>query len=55
MQDEQVQLFSPDNLIDPYPVYKQLRDAAPVYYLPELNLHVVTRYDSAERGHQKGG
>ena len=45
MQDEQVQLFSPDNLIDPYPVYKQLRDAAPVYYLPELNLHVVTRYD----------
>ena len=45
MQDEQVQLFSPDNLIDPYPVYKQLRDADPVYYLPELNLHVVTRYD----------
>ncbi len=40
-----VQLFSPENLIDPYPAYKQLRDEEPVYFIPEMNLHVVTRYD----------
>ena len=45
MSEQAVQLFSPENLIDPYPAYKQLRDEAPVYFMPELNLHVVTRYD----------
>ncbi len=45
MSDVAVQLFSPENLIDPYPAYKQLRDEAPVYFMPEMNLHVVTRYD----------
>ena len=40
-----IQLFSPENLIDPYPAYKQLRDEAPVYFLKEMNIHVVTRYD----------
>ena len=38
-------LFSPENMIDPYPLYKQLRDEEPVHYLEEMNLHVVTRYD----------
>ena len=45
MSDSAVQLFSPENLIDPYPAYKQLRDEAPVYCMKEMNLHVVTRYD----------
>ncbi len=45
MSELAVQLFSPENLIDPYPAYKQLRDEAPVYFMPEMNLHVVTRYD----------
>ena len=40
-----VNLFSPENMIDPYPLYKQLRDEEPVHYLEEMNLHVVTRYD----------
>ncbi len=45
MSELNVQLFSPENLIDPYPAYKQLRDEAPIYFMPEMNLHVVTRYD----------
>ena len=45
MSESQIQLFSPENLIDPYPAYKQLRDEAPVHFMPEMNLHVVTRYD----------
>lgn len=45
MSELSVQLFSPENLIDPYPAYKQLRDGAPIYFMQEMNLHVVTRYD----------
>lgn len=45
MSELNVQLFSPENLIDPYPAYKQLRDEAPIYFMEEMNLHVVTRYD----------
>lgn len=45
MSELAIELFSPENLIDPYPAYKQLRDEAPVYFMPEMNLHVVTRYD----------
>lgn len=40
-----IQIFSPENLIDPYPAYKQLRDEAPVFFVPGMNIHVVTRYD----------
>ncbi|MBO6565874.1 MAG: cytochrome P450 [Pseudomonadales bacterium] len=45
MSELNVQLFSPENLIDPYPAYKQLRDESPIYFMAEMNLHVVTRYD----------
>jgi len=45
MSELSTQLFSPENLIDPYPAYKKLRDEAPVHFMPEMNLHVVTRYD----------
>ena len=38
-------VFDPANLIDPYPMYKRLRDDAPVYPVPEMNMHYVTRYD----------
>ena len=40
-----VQLFATETLIEPYEAYKTLRDEAPVYYVPELNVHVITRYD----------
>ena len=45
MSELSTQLFSPENLIDPYPAYKKLRDEAPVHFMSEMNLHVVTRYD----------
>lgn len=40
-----VQLFDPETLKNPYPEYKRLRDEAPIYFVPDLNLHVVTRYE----------
>ena len=45
MSLENISLFDPQTLIDPYEVYARLRDEAPVYHAAELNLHVVTRYD----------
>lgn len=40
-----VQLFATETLIEPYEAYQTLRDEAPVYHVPELNVHVITRYD----------
>jgi cytochrome P450 len=40
-----VQVFDIDTLIDPYDAYQVLRDEAPVFHVPEMNLHFVTRYD----------
>ncbi len=40
-----IRLFDPATLIDPYDTYRLLRDHEPVHYVPELNIHVVTRYD----------
>jgi cytochrome P450 len=36
---------------DPYPVYRWLRDEAPVYYNDELGLYALTRYDDVLAGH----
>lgn len=35
---------------DPYPVYKQLREEAPVYYNEELNFYALSRYRDVESG-----
>ena len=40
-----VNLFDPATLIEPYSAYETLRAEAPVAYIKELNIHVVTRYD----------
>lgn len=42
---EDVKVFEIDTLIDPYAAYQTLRDEAPVFFVPELNVHYVTRYD----------
>ncbi|MFC5319322.1 MAG: cytochrome P450 [Brevibacterium sp.] len=34
----------------PYDTYKRLRDAAPVYYNPDRELYVVSRYDDVRAG-----
>lgn len=40
-----IPVFDVQNLIDPYPMYKQLRDTAPVYHVPELNMYYITSYE----------
>ena len=35
---------------DPYPVWKRLRDEAPLYYNEEHDFFAVTRYEDCERG-----
>ncbi|HTT86425.1 MAG TPA: cytochrome P450 [Acidimicrobiales bacterium] len=37
--------FSVFSLEDPYPLYRALRDEAPVHYVEDADLWVVTRYD----------
>jgi cytochrome P450 len=38
-------LNSPDVIADPYPTYARLRDEAPISYLGDLDLWVLSRYD----------
>ncbi|MBT7369646.1 MAG: hypothetical protein HN816_03305, partial [Gammaproteobacteria bacterium] len=40
-----ISVFDTKNLVNPYPMYKQLRDESPVHYVPELNMYYITRYD----------
>lgn len=37
--------FDPEIIADPYPVYRQLRDDAPMYWSAETNTWVLSRYD----------
>src|SRR5438874_293084 len=39
------QLLDPEVLANPYPLYRHLREEAPVYWDPYLHAWVVTRYD----------
>ena len=36
--------FAPDYLADPYPILGALRERAPVFYAPALDMWVVTRF-----------
>ncbi|MEQ8859103.1 MAG: cytochrome P450 [Pseudomonadales bacterium] len=40
-----IRIFDPETLVEPYAAYRTLRDEAPVFHVPEMNLHYVTRYD----------
>lgn len=37
--------FDPEVIADPYPVYRELRESAPVYWSPEAGSWVLSRYD----------
>jgi cytochrome P450 len=37
---------------DPYPVYKQLRDEAPVFFHEGLNFYAVSRYEDVVEAHR---
>jgi len=38
-------LLDPEVLANPYPLYRELREQAPVHWDPYLHAWVVTRYD----------
>jgi cytochrome P450 len=42
---DQVDLMDPATIECPYPAYERLRDEAPVYFEPTLQMYVITRYD----------
>ena len=35
---------------DPYPVYRQLREEAPLYYNEQYDFYALSRYEDVERG-----
>lgn len=45
LNTDKIRVFDPETLIRPYEAYKILRDEAPVFHVPEMGIHFVTRYD----------
>ena len=45
--------FSPELLADPYPIYKKLRDEAPVSYHPKLDFWTLSRFADVMQALQK--
>lgn len=43
-----VDLWSDENLLDPFPAYRELRDLGPVVYLERYDLYAVTRYEDVK-------
>ncbi|MGE3833823.1 MAG: cytochrome P450 [Acidimicrobiia bacterium] len=40
--------LAPEIVSNPYPALNELREASPVFYLPELDHYIVTRFDDVE-------
>ncbi len=47
-QQKEFHLFAPQALQDPYPLYRQMRQDAPVYYSEENRFWVLTKYRDVE-------
>jgi cytochrome P450 len=41
--------LAPRTVSNPYPELNELREASPVYYLPELDHYIVTRFEDVEK------
>jgi cytochrome P450 len=50
MSDLSYDPYTAINDLDPYPLYKRMRDEAPLYYNEKHDFYAVTRYDDCERG-----
>ncbi|HTL84563.1 MAG TPA: cytochrome P450 [Acidimicrobiia bacterium] len=50
MSDLSYDPYTAINLPDPYPLYKRLRDEAPLYYNEQYDFYAVSRYEDCERG-----
>ena len=44
--------FSPELRVDPYPLWKQMRDEAPVYHNDDYDFWVLSRFHDIERAHK---
>jgi len=42
-------IFSPDTIRDPYPMYRELRENAPVLELPDANMIILSRYEDVQK------
>jgi cytochrome P450 len=47
--------FARDTQIDPYPVYRWLRDEAPVYHNPDVGFYALSRFDDVLQAHLDTG
>jgi cytochrome P450 len=50
MSDLSYDPYTAINMTDPYPLYKRLRDEAPLYYNDQYDFYAVSRYEDCERG-----
>ena len=50
MSDLSYDPYTAINLADPYPLYKRLRDEAPLYYNEQYDFFAVSRYEDVEKG-----
>ncbi|HEV2310006.1 MAG TPA: cytochrome P450 [Acidimicrobiia bacterium] len=50
MSDLYYDPYTAINLRDPYPLYRRMRDEAPLYYNDKHDFYAVTRYEDCERG-----
>jgi cytochrome P450 len=50
MSDLSYDPYTAINMTDPYPLYKRLRDEAPLYYNDGYDFYAVSRYEDCERG-----
>lgn len=42
--------YNPKYFANPYPVFRRLREEAPVYYNEEYEFYAVSRYDDVQNG-----
>ncbi len=45
----QFDMYDRNTYVNPYPVYRRLREEAPLYYNEEYDFYAVSRFDDAER------
>ena len=50
MSDISYDPYSAINDPDPYPLYRRLREEAPLYYNEQYDFYAVSRYEDCERG-----
>jgi cytochrome P450 len=50
MADVHYDPYDVEILADPYPVFRRLREEAPLYYNERYDFHAVSRFDDVERG-----